>query len=448
MPEQFVGAATPAPLGAEREAWLDAAWANLDQERLARLITDLVDIPSPTGGEGDAARYAVQAMRDGGLVAQYEEITPRRGNAIGRLEGSGGGAGLLLYGHFDHYISGAPDDPLVIGNLDHPSFHSTAVREGHRIFGAGSGNPKAGCALAIHAVEAVRKAGVPLMGNVTLGLVSGGIHKVELLAAGRPYLGPSYEGMGAGCEHMLQSGLRADFCVSTKPGYQVLWEEPGVAWIKLSLKGVVGYVARRGVFKRPIEDAAAIIPELIEWFEAYAERHSDGQASTPGHIGAIEGGWPYKPDFSPSVCNLYLDLRIHPNNTTDSVLAEFGEFIDGLRERRPELDLTWEPFATMPGSATDEQNWVVQSCIRAWERVEDKPHTWTAASGLTDAAVLRSWGIPTARLGGMSSAPRDPSHGFLAGEGADLEVLMRVARCYVYTIVDTCTRARAELGLG
>ena len=129
------------------------------------------------------------------------------------------------------------------------------------------------------------------------------------------------------------------------------------------------------------------------------------------------------------------------------MLAEFGEFIDGLRARRPELDLTWEPFATMPGTATDEQNWVVQSCVRAWERVEAKPHAWRAASGMTDAAVLRTWGIPTARLGGASEGPRDPSLGFLAGEGADLDLLMRLARCYVYTIVDTCTRPRAELGL-
>lgn len=447
MPESFTSATAAAPLSASQEGWLDAAWAKLDTERLAQLVMGLVDVASPTGSEGAAARLAVNAMREAGLVAQYEEMTPRRGNAIGRLEGAGTGANLLFYGHFDHYIGGASDDPLVIGALDHPSFHSAAVREGGKITGAGSGNPKAGCAMAIHAVEAVHAAGIPLAGNVTLGLVSGGIHKVELLGAGRPYLGPSYEGMGAGCEHMLQNGIGADFCVSTKPGYQVLWEEPGVLWIKLSLKGVVGYVARSGTFKRPIEDAAIIIPELIEWFEAYAERHSAGQAATPGHIGAIEGGWPYKPDFSPSVCNLYLDLRVHPDDSNEDVLREFGEFIDSLKARHSELDLTWEPFASMPGTRTDEQNWITQSAVRAWERVEQRPHEWRAASGMTDAAILRSWDIPTARLGAQNPAPRDPALGFLGGEGADLDNLMRVARAYVYAIVDTCTRPRAELGL-
>ena len=63
---------------------------------------------------------------------------------------------------------------------------------------------------------------------------------------------------------------------------------------------------------------------------------------------------------------------------------------------------------------------------------------------MTDAAVLRSWGIPTARLGGKMERPRDPSLGFLAGEGADLDNLLKVARCYVYAIIDTCTRERRE----
>ena len=443
----FASAAAPAPLSAEQQGWLDAAWAQLDLERIAALVTELVDIPSPTGSEGATVRYAVERMRAAGLEARYEEMTPQRGNAIGRLEGAGDGASLLLYGHFDHYISGAPDDPLVIGNRDHPSFHSSASRQGNLISGAGSGNPKGGCAAAIHAAEAVAKAGVPLRGDLTLGLASGGIHKVELQGAGRPYTGAAYQGMGVGCEHMLRNGLRADYCISTKPGYQVLWEEPGVVWIRLSLKGVVGYAARRGAFRRPIEDAAAIIPDLVDWFEAYADAHSAGQASTPGHIGAIEAGWPFKPDFSPSVCNLYVDLRVSPNDTVDAVLAEFGAFVESLRARHPQIEAEWETYASAPGTTTPEDNWIVQSAVRAWEEVEGRAHQWRAASGMTDAAVLRSWGIPTARLGGQNNAPRDPSLGFLAGEGADLDNLLRVAKCYVYAVIDTCTRPRAELGL-
>ena len=435
-----------APMSAEQERWLQEAWGRLDQARLAELITDLVNIPSPTGEEGEAARYAVGAMRQSGLDASYQPITDLRGNAIGWLRGAGTGADLLIYGHFDHYISGADDDTLVTGDLEHPSFHSRAIREDNVIMGAGSGNPKGGCAVAIHAAEAVRAAGITLLGNVAVGLVSGGIHKSQLPNAGRPYVGHRYEGMAAGCDYMLKHGLRPDYCISTKPGYSVIWEEPGVLWIKLTVKGVIGYAARRGVYRRPIEDAAAIIPELSDWFEAYADRHAVGQVGTPAHIGAIEGGWPFKPDFSPAVCNLYLDIRVSPDDDVRDVMREFGEFVDGLKAARPELELAWETFSAVPGTRTDPENWVVQSCMRAWETVEGKPHVARSSmSGMTDAAILRQWGVPVARLGGQLDRGRDPSLGFLSGEGADLDNLIRLARCYVYTIIDTCTRTRAEL---
>lgn len=434
------------PLSQQQRDWLARAWAALDRERLAYLITELVNVPSPTGSEGACAQRAVEAMRQGGLDATYQEISPARGNAVGRLRGDGSGPSLLLYGHLDHYITGAEDDTLVTGDLDHPSMRSIAVRNGNLISGAGAGNPKGGSAVAMLAAEAVAAGSIGLTGDLVVGVVSGGIHRVQLAQAGRPYLGENYEGMGAGIAHLLRHGVRTDYCLSTKPGYSVVWEEPGVAWVKLTLKGVVGYAARRGVFKRPIADAAALIPALEDWFERYADAHSDGQISAPGHIGAIEGGWPFKPDFSPSVCNLYLDIRVSPRSDVLDVLREFDAFVRNYQAGHPDVSLSWQPFASMPGTSTEPQNWIVQSAMRAWEAVEGQPHqARRGLSGMTDAAVLRTWGIPTARLGGEVSGPRDPSLGFLAGEGADLDVLMRVARCYVYVIVDTCMRTREEL---
>src|SRR3712207_4117627 len=100
----------PAPLTAEHRAWLERAWAALDRERLAALITGMVNIPSPTGLEGECARYAVGEMRALGLEAEYQQMSPARGNAVGRLRGDGAGASLLIYGHFDHYITGDDDD--------------------------------------------------------------------------------------------------------------------------------------------------------------------------------------------------------------------------------------------------------------------------------------------------------------------------------------------------
>jgi len=78
-----------APHSPRQRDWLERAWAALDRERLAYLITELVNIPSPTGSEGACARRAVEAMRQGGLDASYQQISPSRGNAVGRLHGDG-----------------------------------------------------------------------------------------------------------------------------------------------------------------------------------------------------------------------------------------------------------------------------------------------------------------------------------------------------------------------
>ena len=73
----------------KQEAWLEEAWSKIDIDRLSELVMGLVDIPSPTGREGQAAKMAVEAMRGAGLIAQYEEMNQNRGNAIGRLTGDG-----------------------------------------------------------------------------------------------------------------------------------------------------------------------------------------------------------------------------------------------------------------------------------------------------------------------------------------------------------------------
>jgi hypothetical protein len=99
---------------------------------------------------------------------------------------------------------------------------------------------------------------------------------------------------------------------------------------------------------------------------------------------------------------------------------------------------------SVPGSHTDPDNWIVQSCMRAWQAVEKRDHEFARGlSGTTDGNVLRAWGIPTARLGlpALAGLRSDLPVMF---DGCRVEDLMRLTRCYVHAIIDTCTRSRAE----
>ena len=61
--------------------------------------------------------------------------------------------------------------------------------------------------------------------------------------------------------------------------------------------------------------------------------------------------------------------------------------------------------------------------------------------------ILRAAGIPTARFGlpaVMTASAERPRHTMGLVETAGMR---RFARCLIYTVVDTCTRSRAEVGL-
>ena len=73
----------------------------IDRDRLVKLVMDLVDIPSPTGEEEGVARAVHSELQEAGFDATLQPIGDDRYNAIGRLQGQGGGKSLMFNGHLD-----------------------------------------------------------------------------------------------------------------------------------------------------------------------------------------------------------------------------------------------------------------------------------------------------------------------------------------------------------
>ena len=252
-----------------------------------------------------------------GIPAQYQAINDTRGNCIARVQGTGGGSDLLLYGHLDAtFTADLQEDLPVLGNEPRPDLQPHLVRTGDLLTGLGVANPKGGAACAIAAVDAILRSGGPLAGDIVLGLVAGGIHKRPLDGLHRRYEGADYQGFGVGCEYMLKHGVTADFAISTKPGYGIVYEEPGECWFMVELTGRLSYSGLRHVThpRNPLVDAANLVLAIEAWIPEYSKRFTLGQLTPQGAVGAIEGGWPYKPEFIPAVCRLYVNL--HTNAAT------------------------------------------------------------------------------------------------------------------------------------
>lgn len=381
------------------EQKVQAALAQLDLDQLRDLIVDMVNIPSPTGDEAPLARILTDYLSKSGLEAFLQPLDERQANAVGRYRSiEGDGAELLLYAPIDTHLSGddAEDVPWSGPEVEPIRSNSARVKD-MEVSGLGAENPKSYAACVITAARCLALARVQLRGDLIVGLGSGGMPTNK-----RPGLSRWNIGHGAGVGFMLQQGVRADFAVIAKPVWAVSWEEVGLAWFRVSVGGLFGYAGLRHMmpYHNAIVDAATVVSELEEWLPKYAEAETSGLVAPQGVISAIEGGFTYKPAFLPARCDIYLDIRVSPRTDPVDVKRALATELRAIQKRHPQIELSLEMLVAIPGSHTSPDNWIIQSAIRSWETVEGRKHeAFPNMSGATDVAILRMWGIPTARLG-------------------------------------------------
>ncbi|MFJ5840819.1 M20/M25/M40 family metallo-hydrolase [Streptomyces shenzhenensis] len=435
----------PVALDDERRAWVEAARAFLSRDRITELVVGMVDIPSPTGEEAELARHLAGTLNEAGLRGRYQEIDDRQGNAVGVLPGAGGGDDVLLYAPIDTFTVGdEAEDVPWIGDELRSDMRARAEVRGDHVLGLGASNPKGHGAAVIAAAEALAAAGVPLAGDVIVGLGAGGMPTNGRIARG---LTRRNTGQGVGCSFMLEQGVWADHAVIAKPGWAVAWEEVGLCWFEVRVRGTFSYVGSRHrmPYKNPIAHAGRVVQELEEWFPHYAARHTDGLVAPQGIVASIEGGWPRLASATPALCRFVVDLRTSPRSTPADVRREFGEAIAGIRAKLPDVDIEWDMILSIPGTSTPEDAPVVKAAVAAWEEAEGRPHTpITANSGATDANILRARGLSTARIGMDRIGPDAPMPlDFPAGMNVvDVREAERLARHLIHTVVALAGPAR------
>jgi acetylornithine deacetylase/succinyl-diaminopimelate desuccinylase-like protein len=433
-------------LSAEQRKWVEAAWSAVTAERLTELVVGMVDRPSPTGEEAELARWLAGQLSAAGLSADYQAIDDRQGNAVGRLAGAGGGDDLLLYAPIDTFTVGDADEDVPwIGPSLRPDMRPRAQVHGHHVLGLGASNPKGHAAAVVAAAEAVARAGVPMAGDLVVGLGAGGMPTNGRTTRG---LTRRNAGQGVGCSFLLEQGVWADHAVIAKPGWAVAWEEVGLCWFEVRVRGAFGYVGSRHrmPYRNAVAHAAVVVTELEAWFPEYSARHTDGLVAPQGVVAAIEGGWPRLAAATSALCRFVVDLRTSPRSTPADVQREFGTAVAAIGDRHPEIELDWSMVLAVPGTHTPEDTWVVQAAEAAWEELSGRPHEPIVAnSGATDANILRGRGLPTARIGMDRIGPDAPIPlDFAAGMNVvDIREAVRLTRHLVHTAVNTCTRRDA-----
>jgi len=433
--------ATGAASGADRRAWAERARERLDQGRLADLLVEMVAIPSPTGEEAELARFLADHLGRAGLDARTQQVEGRQANAVATLRGTGGGVRLLLYSGIDTPFGGDGDEPWL-GDEVRPDWSLPPQLRDGKVIGLGAENPKGFAAAVVAAAEAVAGAALPLQGDVVVALASGS------MPVRRPVEGKVATGLGSGIGRILDEIEPPDGAILVKPGYAVAHEEVGFAWFRIVVRGALNYtgIRHKGPYRNPILAAAALATGLETWLAEYAAAHTAGLVAPQGSINAIRAGNPDRLAFVPATAELDLDLRLGPDTSADAAEAELRVAVDALVASLGEFEVTVERVAAVPGTRTDPESWVVRALVAAWEAREGREHApLKNGSGASDAAIIRSRGIPAARIGPPPPAAPSPYPGFSMGQ-ADVASLHALSELLVDAIVDIASRSKSEIG--
>jgi len=420
--------ATPAGKTALSASAREAILSHIREDEIVSVCCEAINIPSPTGGELAMAEYMRAAFERLGLTVTWQQVEDARANVIGRLEGSGNGPCLMFNGHMDTSNTGEEDFLTGIG------YKPRAVVKDGMICGLGIYNMKGALVCYVHALKALREAGVKLEGDIILAAVCGEIEKAQW----GEFQGREFRGYGAGSHYLVSHGVLPDMCILGEPtDMHLVLEHAGSMWVRVGVTGnyVHSAFAPGKEEQNAIRRMSHVLEEVVRWIPEWQKQAQ--WAGRPGfvNIGCVQAGHPWRTSRTPERADLFLDVRVPPTmSMTDARRAAKKLFL-AMKERHPEHGLEFETYVSVPGATIDENHAMVKAIERNHERVVGQPPARDTVLWCSDASVLSRFGCPTVNYG-PSSGPRDHE-----GEKVAIRTLVDITKVYALTAAEICGAA-------
>jgi len=388
----------------------DKVIRHIHTDEIVEFLRELVRTPSinPPGDEQAVAEVIGERLRREGIEFTFQEVAPGRPNVIARLPGSEGSPVLLLNAHMDTVPIGNPDtwtvDPLA-----------AEVRDG-KLFGRGATDDKGGLACMIMAAVALKRAGIPLKGDLIVAAVM------------------AEETGGAGTQHLVDSGLKADMAIVGE------WSSPsqialgyrGRIGLELVTRGRTAHASRPAYGVNAIDMMTDLVLPALKKLKMDYRRNDFFMVKEPTmNVGTIEGG--VKTNVVPDLCRVTVDMRLVPGQTTHQVRQQIEQSLDQLRSQHKDLVVelhitgTIEPFVTSP----DEE--LVQVLSQAVRAVTGTSPKYFGKSGTSDANRL----VHMASIPAVAYGPGNPSS-HSPDEYVEVDHLVPVTQVYALTTLALC----------
>lgn len=405
------------------------------KKQVLEMTCALVDIPSPTGEEQAIAQYVASRYRELGMEVEMQEVEPGRHNVIARLKGRGTGRSLMFNGHFDTSTTGK-EEGLPFGHKP-----QSRIIDGW-IYGLGVSNMKNAFAGYFGAISILKRLNIQLDGDIVITGVVGEIEKAPI----DQYQGAEFRGGGMGTMFASHHGVITDNAILGEPsGLRVQLGNTSYVFARVQTRGIAQHTWSKENGEDAIEKCVKIMDAFREWEPVFEARHSHPRMGSRIGIGAIQGGYPFKPAICPAPhCNLYLDFRFPPDVTIAAMQREIQEFLDSLREGDPTLESELKLYMCRPGSEIDASESVARTVHAAHRDVfgkdpaEPTRYRYCVSS---DPSILDHYGIPALTYG-AGGIRRDGTYSMYDqfGEILSIENLYASTRVYAKSALELTKR--------
>jgi len=410
---------------------IDAVLANritaqVREEEIVAMATDVVNIPSPTGEELAMAQYMRRALEEAGLQVTWQEVEEGRANVIGRLEGAGTGKNLMFNGHMDTSNTGRETYLTGAGYKPH------AILKNGMIYGLGIYNMKGALVCYTQAVKAVQRAGVKLDGDVLIAAVVGEIEKTQW---SDEFVGKEFRGYGAGTHYMVNHGVLPDMCILGEPtDMQIVLSHYGSIWVRIGVRGNYVHTAF-AVGKQnqsSIHRMHEVLGAIYEWIPSFESKTTYEGKTGIVNVGCVRGGYPWRASRTPDRTDVFLDLRVPPTMPLAEARRAAKQLYLELQKKFPAYGVDFETYISVPGAQIDANHELVKTIDAAHTKIMGSAPKRNTVLWCSDASVMTRFGIETVNYG-PSSGPRDAE-----GEKVAVETFVNITKIYALAIAEIC----------
>ena len=395
----------------------------VDRDELEEMVTEMVNIPSPSGNECEMGRYLAQKFAGLDMLVEFQEVESGRNNVICR--------------------SSDEDVPKVMfnGHMDTSGRIVQATTDGDWTYGTGASNMKSAFAAYYMAIKMIKKAGVRLGGTVAVTAVVGEIEGAPVDG----YQGARFRAGGTGSMVLAHRGIAAEHCIIGEPtGLRVQIGNLGYAQVRFGIKGKRAHVREKHLGVSAIDNAIKIKEAIENWEEKYQEMHPHPFMKPRLTVGGIVGGDPSSPGRVPSACSLYMYIGVIPGQPVTDLLKELTQVVDYLKDTEGKRLATVDLFWFRRGFELSKDHELVHTVENAHTAVfgtaavYPDPYRFCVSS---DGGFFYENGIPSLLYGPGGITPSGQFTNFDDASGTEPINLVNLAGCsqvYALALLELC----------